>query len=181
MQKQWLEHFCKYRHICEFLGSEGKEKEEIKEYLMQELGLPEATARYQMTRVLEDEDGIVKNFGWKFYLDEEKFKAVIEDLCSIYPIRLKPYPYPPKEETEARDGLMEMKKKYAALQLEYDLLRYRYLDVKASYYDAKSDLAEAKGDEVGSCRYFEKMDETMGLVIDLQRRLKERGVDVDES
>ena len=31
MQKQWLEHFCKYRHICEFLGSEGKEEEEIKE------------------------------------------------------------------------------------------------------------------------------------------------------
>lgn len=54
-------------------------------------------------------------------------------------------------------------------------------DVKASYYDAKSDLAEAKGDEVGSCRYFEKMDETMGLVIDLQRRLKERGVNVDEA
>ena len=181
MQKQWLEHFCKYRHIFEFLGNEGKEKEEIKEYLMQELGLPEATARYQMTRALEDEDGIVKSFGWKFYLDEEKFKAVIEDLRSIYPIRLKPYPYPPKEETEARDGLIELKKKYAALQLEYDLLRYRYLDVKASYYDAKSDLAEAKGDEVGSCRYFEKMDETMGLVIDLQRRLKERGVDVDEA
>ena len=56
-----------------------------------------------------------------------------------------------------------------------------YLNVKASYYDAKSDLAEAKGDEVGSCRYFEKMDETMDLVIDLQRRLKERGVDVDEA
>ena len=33
MQKQWLEHFCKYRHICEFLGNEGKEKEEIKKYL----------------------------------------------------------------------------------------------------------------------------------------------------
>ena len=45
----------------------------------------------------------------------------------------------------------------------------------------KSDLAEAKGDEVGSCRYFEKMDETMDLVIALQRRLKERGVDVDEA
>ena len=75
MQKQWLEHFCKYRHICEFLGNEGKEKEEIKEHLMQELGLPEATACYQMTRALEDEDGIVKCFGWKFYLDEEKFKA----------------------------------------------------------------------------------------------------------
>ena len=114
MQKQWLEHFCKYRHICEFLGSEGKEKEEIKEYLMQKLGLPEATARYQMMRALEDENGIVKSFGWKFYLDEEKLKAVIEDLRSIYPIRLKLYSYPPKEETET------------------------------NYYYAKSDLAEAK-------------------------------------
>ena len=68
MQKQWLEHFCKYRHICEFLGKEGKEKEEIKEYLMQELGLPEATARYQMLRALEDEDELLRvsvgNFIW---------------------------------------------------------------------------------------------------------------------
>lgn len=117
MQRKWLEHFCKYRHICEFLGNEGREKEEIKEYLMQELGLPEATARYQMQRALEDENGIVKSFHWKFYLDEEKFKAVIEDLRSIYPIRLKPYPYPPKEETEARDGLMELRRKYKSLEL----------------------------------------------------------------
>ncbi len=180
MQKQWLEHFCKYRHICEFLGNEGKTKEEIKEYLIQALELPEATARYQMLRALEDEDGIVKHYGWKFYLDEEKFKAVIEDLRSIYPIRLNPYPYPPKEEMEARDGLMEMKKKYAALEVEYELLRCRYLRAMASYYDAKSDLAEAKGDEVGVCRYFQKMDETLGQVVELECRLKERGVNVDE-
>ena len=179
MQKRWLEHFCKYRHICEFLGNEGKEKEEIKAYLMQELGLPEATARYQMQRALEDEGGIVKSFGWKFYLDEEKFKAVIEDLRSIYPIRLKPYPYPPKEETEARDGLMEMKRKYAALELEYDLLPYRYLETTAWYYNGKSDLAEAQGDEDESCRYFEKMDEMLGLAVDLERELEKRGVKVD--
>lgn len=181
MQKQWLEHFCKDRHICEFLGNEGKEKEEIKEYLMKELGLPEATARYQMTQALENEEGIVKSFGWKFYLDEEKFKAVIEDVRSIYPIRLKPYPHLSKEEMEARDGLIEMKKKYVVLQLEYELLCYRYLDVTASYYNAKSDLAEAKGDEDESCRYFEKIDETLGLVIELRQKLKERGVDVDEA
>ena len=66
MQKQWLEHFCKYRHICEFLGSEGKEKEEIKEYLMQELGLPEATARYQMTRALEDGMELSKTLDGSF-------------------------------------------------------------------------------------------------------------------
>ena len=154
MKKQWLEHFCKYRHICEFLGNEGKEKEEIKEYLMYELGLPEATARYQMQRALEDEAGIVKSFGWKFYLDEEKFKAVIEDLRSIYPIRLKPYPYPPKEETEARDGLMELKRKYKSLELEYDLLRYRYLETLAWYYDAKSDLAEAQVRRNSSSRFW---------------------------
>ena len=179
MQRKWLEYFCKYRHICEFLGNEGREKEEIKEYLMQELGLPEATARYQMLRALDDEDGIVKSFGWKFYLDEEKFKAVIEDLRSIYPIRLKPYPYPPKEETEARDGLIEMKRKYAVLELEYDLLRYRYLETTAWYYDAKSDLAEAQGNGTESCRYFDKMDATLGQAIELKQQLEERGVKVD--
>ena len=41
MQKQWLEHFCKYRHICEFLGSEGKEKEEIKEQIIKDYQLKE--------------------------------------------------------------------------------------------------------------------------------------------
>ena len=179
MQKKWLEHFCKYRHICELLGNEGKEKEEIKEYLMQELGLPEATARYQMIRALEDENGVVKSFGWKFYLDEEKFKAVIEDLRSIYPIRLKPYPYSPKEETEARDGLMEMKQKYAALELKYDLLRYHYLETQAWYYDAKSDLAEAQGNGTESCRCFEKMDALLGQAIELKQQLEEKGVKVD--
>ena len=62
------------------------------------------------------------------------------------------YPYPPKEETEARDGLMEMKRKYAALELKYELLRYHYLETQAWYYDAKSDLAEAQGDGTESCR-----------------------------
>lgn len=179
MKKQWLEHFCKYRHICEFLGNEGKEKEEIKEYLLYELGLPEATARYQMQRALEDESGIIRSFGWKFYLDEEKFKSVIEDLRSIYLIRLKPYPCPPKEEQEARDGLIEMKRKYAALELEYDLLRNQYLETKAWYYDAKSDLTEAKGDGDESCVYFEKMDEALGQAIELKQQLEERGVVVD--
>ena len=68
MKKQWLEHFCKYRHICEFLGNEGKEKEKIKEYLMQELGLPEATARYQMLRPWEMRMELLRvsvgNFTW---------------------------------------------------------------------------------------------------------------------
>lgn len=146
---------------------------------MQELGVPEATARYQMQRALEDENGIVKSFGWKFYLDEEKFKAVIEDLRSIYPIRLKPYPYPPKEETEARDRLMEMKKKYAALELEYELLRYHYVETTAWYYDTKSDLAEAQGNEDESAKYFEKMDEMLGKAVTLKQKLEERGVEVD--
>jgi len=105
--KKISENFCNQL----FLTLSTNQKEEIKEYLMQELGLPEATARYQMIRALEEENGVVKSFGWKFYLDEEKFKSVIEDLRSIYPIRLKPYPYPPEEETQAW------------------------------YYDAKSDLA----------------------------------------
>ena len=29
MQKRWLEHFCKYRHICEFLGNEETEAREL--------------------------------------------------------------------------------------------------------------------------------------------------------
>ena len=179
MQRKWLEDFCKYRHICEFLGNEGREKEEIKEYLMQELGLPEATARYQMQRVLEDENGIVKSFYWKFYLDEEKFKAVIEDLRSIYPIRLKPYPYPPKVESVGSVGFIEFKRKYQSLDLEYYLLLYRYLETFAWYYDAKSDLAEAQGNGTESCRYFEKMDATLGQAIELKQQLEKRGVKVD--
>ena len=132
-----------------------------------------------MIRALEDENGVVKSIGWKFYLDEEKFKAVIEDLRSIYPVRLKPYPYPPKEETAARDGLMELERKYKSLELEYDLLRYRYLETLAWYYDAKSDLAEAQGHGTESCRYFDKMDATLGQAIELKQQLEKRGVKVD--
>lgn len=57
---------------------------------------------------------------------------------------------------------MEMKKKHAALEVEYELLRYRYLETTALYYDAKSDLTEAKGNEDESEEYFEKIDETLG-------------------
>ena len=105
MQRKWLEHFCKYRHICEFLGNEGKEKEEIKEYLMQELGLPEATARYQMIRALEDKavsligaliSVNVPENAWEFFEHEEyvpvgdifvdngvKYKKMKRDLTKI--------------------------------------------------------------------------------------------------
>ena len=74
---------------------------------------------------------------------------------------------------------MEMKKKYAALELEYELLRYQYLETMAMYYDTKSDLAEAQGNENESDEYFEKMDETLGLAVDLKQKLEERGVEVD--
>ena len=80
---------------------------------------------------------------------------------------------------EARDGLMEMKREYAALELEYDLLRYRYLETLAWYYDAKSDLSEVQGNGAESCRYFEKMDATLGQAIALKQQLEERGVKVD--
>ncbi len=42
-------------------------------YLMRELGLPEATARYQMQRALEDEDGIVKNSNSSFIVIHRHF------------------------------------------------------------------------------------------------------------
>ena len=47
------------------------------------------------------------------------------------------------------------------------------------YYDAKSDLAEAQGDGTESCRYFDKMDATLGQAIELKQQLEERGVKVD--
>lgn len=74
---------------------------------------------------------------------------------------------------------MEMKKKHAALEVEYELLRYRYLETTALYYDAKSDLTEAKGNEDESEEYFEKIDETLRLAVDLKQKLEERGVEVD--
>ena len=73
---------------------------------------------------------------------------------------------------------MEMKRKYAALKLEYDLLCYHYLETQAWYYDAKSDLAEVQGNGTESCRYFDKMDATLGQAIKLKQQLEERGVKV---
>ena len=74
---------------------------------------------------------------------------------------------------------MEMKRKYAALDLKYELLRYHYLETQAWYYDAKSDLAEAQGNGTESCRYFDNMDELLGQAIKLKQQLEERGVKVD--
>ncbi len=180
MQKKWLEQFCKYRHIYEFLGNEGKEKKEIKEYLMLEWGLPEATARYQMLRALEDEDGIAKNIGWKFYLDEEKFKTVIEDLRSIYPIRVNPYPVPPKEEIQARVRLIEIQQDYKKLEQKCMILQYRYLSEQAKYFSVKSEQAGANGDRNVENEFFQKMDEALAEAVDLQYQLEEQGIMIED-
>ena len=84
MQRKWLEHFCKYRHICEFLGNEGREKEEIKEYLMQELGLPEATAGircYGLWRMrMELSKVLVGSFIWTKRSSKQLLKIYVPSI-----------------------------------------------------------------------------------------------------
>ena len=90
MQRKWLEHFCEYRHICEFLGNEGKEKEEIKEYLMQELGLPEAAAyfrigEHKLRRLINENknaDYLLWN-GNRVQIKREKFEKFVDTLEAI--------------------------------------------------------------------------------------------------
>lgn len=55
MLGKWLEYFYKYGHIYEFPEKEEKPEEEIKRYLVKELGIPESTARYQMQVALRKE------------------------------------------------------------------------------------------------------------------------------
>ena len=57
MLKKRLHCFSKYPHIYVFIGKGEKTKEEIKSYLMQRLGLSEATARKQIEVALAEEHG----------------------------------------------------------------------------------------------------------------------------
>ena len=84
MIKKRLHCFSKYPHIYVFIGKGEKTKEEIKSYLMQRLGLSEATARKQIEVALAEEHGIVLKENAKYRMSQRTIEYLVDYFLEFY-------------------------------------------------------------------------------------------------
>lgn len=84
MIKKRLHCFSKYPHIYVFIGKGEKTKEEIKSYLMQRLGLSEATARKQIKVALAEEHGIVLKENAKYRMSQRTIEYLVDYFLEFY-------------------------------------------------------------------------------------------------
>ena len=84
MIKKRLHCFSKYPHIYVFIGKGEKTKGEIKKYLMQRLGMSEATARVQIEVALAEEHGIVLKENDKYRLSQRTVEYLIDYFMEFY-------------------------------------------------------------------------------------------------
>lgn len=84
MIKKRLHCFSKYPHIYVFIGKGEKTKTEIKSYLMQRLGLSEATARKQIEVALAEEHGIVLKENAKYRMSQRTIEYLVDYFLEFY-------------------------------------------------------------------------------------------------
>lgn len=84
MIKKRLHCFSKYPHIYVFIGKGEKTKGEIKKYLMQRLGMSEATARVQIEVALAEEHGIVLKENDKYRMSQRTIEYLIDYFLEFY-------------------------------------------------------------------------------------------------
>lgn len=84
MIKKRLHCFSKYPHIYVFIGKGEKNKGEIKKYLMQRLGMSEATARVQIEVALAETHGIVLKENDKYRLSQRTIEYLIDYFMEFY-------------------------------------------------------------------------------------------------
>ena len=84
MIEKRLHCFSKYPHIYVFIGKGEKTKGEIKRYLMQRLGFPEATARVQIEVALAEEHGIVLKENDKYRMSQRTIEYLIDYFLEFY-------------------------------------------------------------------------------------------------
>ena len=84
MIKKRLHCFSKYPHIYVFIGKGEKTKGEIKKYLMQRLGMSEATARVQIEVALAETHGIVLKENDKYRLSQRTIEYLIDYFMEFY-------------------------------------------------------------------------------------------------
>ena len=84
MIKKRLHCFSKYPHIYVYIGKGEKTKEEIKSYLMQRLGLSEATARKQIEVALAEEHGIVLKENAKYRMSQRTIEYLVDYFLEFY-------------------------------------------------------------------------------------------------
>ncbi len=85
MVAKWFESFYKYRHIYNFIGRSEKSEEDIKAYLMNDLGISESTARYQLQGALDEEYGLATRANGKCRITMERVEGMVEYLFRFYP------------------------------------------------------------------------------------------------
>lgn len=84
MIKKRLHCFSKYPHIYVFIGKGEKTKGEIKKYLMQRLGMSEATARVQIEVALTEEHGIVLKENDKYRMSQRTIEYLVDYFLEFY-------------------------------------------------------------------------------------------------
>ena len=84
MIKKRLHCFSKYPHIYVFIGKGEKTKGEIKKYLMQRLGMSEATARVQIEVALAEEHGIVLKENDKYRMSQRTIEYLVDYFMEFY-------------------------------------------------------------------------------------------------
>ena len=84
MIKKRLHCFSKYPHIYVLIGKGEKTKGKIKKYLMQRLGLSEATARVQIEVALAEENGIVLKENDKYRMSQRTIEYLIDYFLEFY-------------------------------------------------------------------------------------------------
>lgn len=84
MIKKRLHCFSKYPHIYVLIGKGEKTKGEIKKYLMQRLGLSEATARVQIEVALAEENGIVLKENDKYRMSQRTIEYLMDYFLEFY-------------------------------------------------------------------------------------------------
>ena len=84
MIEKRLHCFSKYPHIYVFIGKGEKTKGEIKKYLMQRLGMSEATARVQIEVALAEEHGIVLKENDKYRMSQRTIEYLIDYFLEFY-------------------------------------------------------------------------------------------------
>ena len=170
MVAKWFESFYKYRHIYNFLCRGGKYEEDIKAHLMEDLGISESTARYQLQGALDEECGLVKRDNGKYQIALEKVEEMIEYLFRFYPMVMCAIPkckkdYYLKMADDYELKILQFQMQLAEMEKKYHEAEIQLLWNNISYSNSKSmqahqiDIRRLKDDIKRYKSRIEKMKE----------------------
>lgn len=143
MVAKWFESFYKYRHIYNFIGrgAGGKYEEDIKAHLMNDLGISESTARYQLQGALDEECGLVKCANGKYQIVLERVEEMVECLFRFYPTVMCAIPERKRDSFVRMADDYELKILRLQIQLAEMKIKYHKAEIVTSYKSYETVLA----------------------------------------